>query len=124
MGAYYCNTCCKSGVDIVEDSVIGIFKCSECGSVMFDDYERPRKYIEHMRRLLDHARHLEYRFDSCAFVWRIGDDMFDEIAQYLDRTNTTVITVDGNTSFRIFGIRVELDHEYKKRLQLFKEIIL
>ena len=51
MGAYYCNTCCKSGVDIVEDSVIGIFKCSECGSVMFDDYERPRKYIEHMRSI-------------------------------------------------------------------------
>lgn len=121
MGAYYCGTCCNSGVDIKLDVLTGDWRCSECNSVIFDNVERGYRIIEGMRDLFNSARYSERIFNPDEYVWRIGDDIFEIIHSYADRTSNVY---PSNDDIRIFGIRVELDHTFKRRLQLFKEIRL
>ena len=77
-----------------------------------------------VNRMFERARMEDKYFDEKKYVWRIGIDVWETLCVHTRYSVPFIVHQNVDLQNYLMGIRVELDYEFKHRLQLFKEIKL
>lgn len=86
------------------------------------EYANGKLAYELVKCMHGQARMEDRYFDEKKYHWEIGIDIWERLCLHARYSIPFIIHQNIETPNYLMGIRVELDHERTKNLQLFKEI--
>lgn len=86
------------------------------------EYANGKLAYELVKCMRDRASEEDLYFDENKYNWKIGIDIWETLCVHARYSIPFIIHQNVESQNYLMGIRVDLDYEHPKNLQLFKEI--